>query len=179
MEDGEYRGVNVNSAILVFAGGTSESFSAFSRKDRSKDDPDYASFVKSKGPDFVSRLRGHLEIVGINPREKQDEKPDELFLVRRAITLRSLLESIQDLRPDEAARIDDNLLHALLHVSEYRHGTRSMRNLLGLFANRSHRLMQSYLPPLAQLDMHVVGTEFLKLLDDPPDFSRTRTIVTN
>ena len=57
MEDGTYNGRSVGRSILVFAGGTSETFRAFSRQDLQKESKEWVDFTAAKGPDFVSRSR--------------------------------------------------------------------------------------------------------------------------
>src|SRR5271170_5342821 len=51
--------------IFVFAGGTASSLAGFDRS--GADDPRAADFRAAKGPDFVSRLRGFIDIKGPNP----------------------------------------------------------------------------------------------------------------
>jgi hypothetical protein len=51
-------------AIYVFAGGTAATYGEFSgRRDK--------AFVAAKGPDFVSRLRGYLDVRGPNEPERR------------------------------------------------------------------------------------------------------------
>ena len=156
MEDGEL----IKSAVFVFAGGTCDTFEAFSLADRTRSDPQWAEFSKKKGPDFVSRLKGHINVVGINPAGPDDD----LFLVRRALALRYLLSQTQDLGETEPARIDPEMLNAFLHVPNYIHGSRSMRMLIDLCANRDGKIVSmSEVPPIHQLDMQVDGKAFATL----------------
>jgi hypothetical protein len=55
-------------AIFIFAGGTKRTFEVFSRKNCDQSTDDYGKFKNLKGPDFVSRLRGYLDIKGPNPK---------------------------------------------------------------------------------------------------------------
>lgn len=160
MEDGAFRGKTVKNAILVFAGGTSNTFSEFSLADRSNTDPLWIAFSKAKGPDFVSRLKGHLNIVGINPADPDDE----LYLIRRAILIRTTLSKMQKLRKGDHARIDPDMLRAILHVPEYWHGGRSVRMLLDLCRANDGRISASAVPPIHQLNMLVDGKAFLDLM---------------
>lgn len=160
MEDGLFRGKSVKNAILVFAGGTSRTFSEFSLANRARTDPQWISFSDAKGPDFTSRLLGHLDIIGINPADADDE----LYIIRRAILIRSLLKNIQGLHPGDPAKITDDMLHAFLHVPEYRHGGRSVRMLLELCPANDGWVSQSAVPPLHQLNMLVDGKSFMDLL---------------
>lgn len=160
MEDGEYNGKPVKDAILVFAGGTAPTFTEFSLETRATIDPLWQDFSKAKGPDFVSRLRGHLNVMGINPADLDDE----LYLVRRAILLRWLLSEAQNLRPNEEARIETEVLRALLNVPTYKHGGRSMRIVLSLCTGKGGDIGKSTLPTLDQLNMHVNGKAFMDLV---------------
>lgn len=161
MEDGVFGKSNVKNAILVFAGGTSPTFSDFSLENRPRTDDQWIEFSKAKGPDFVSRLRGHLNVVGINPADSDDE----LYMIRRAILIRSLISEIQGLKSDSEAQIDTGMLRALLHVPEYRHGGRAVRMLLDLCQSDDHRVSVSAVPPIHQLNMLVDGKAFQDLLN--------------
>ncbi len=160
MEDGEFNNVPIKKAIFVFAGGTCDTFEEFSLADRSRSDPQWVDFSEAKGPDFVSRLRGHINVVGINPSSPDDE----LFLIRRALALRFLLSQAQGLSDSQEAKIDPNLLNAFLHVPFYIHGARSMRMLVDLCENKDKRtLSMSAVPPIHQLNMQVDGKAFAAL----------------
>lgn len=160
MEDGVFGRNSVSNAILVFAGGTSQTFADFSLANRSVTDPEWLKFSQAKGPDFTSRLSGHLDIVGINPADPSDE----LFLIRRAILIRSRLSLMQGLQLFEQARIDERMLRAILHVPNYLHGGRSVRMLLNLCATNDGRISASTVPPIHQLNMLVDGKSFIDLL---------------
>jgi len=162
MEDGVFNKKKVKNAILVFAGGTSKTFSEFSLADRSRTDPQWIDFSKAKGPDFVSRLRGHLDIVGINPADPDDE----LYLIRRAILIRAVLSGMQNLKDGDEAKIDDAMLRAVLNVPEFWHGGRAVRMLLELCSTNDNerRISASSVPPINQLNMLVDGKPFLDLL---------------
>lgn len=164
MEEGTFRGKKgVENAILVFAGGTSTTFNEFALTDRSRADPLWVAFSQAKGPDFVSRLRGHLDIVGINSADADDE----LYLIRRAILIRFILSEMQQLIDGEKAKIDESMLRAVLHVPEYWHGGRSVRMLLELCrSGRDGSISPSAVPPINQLNMLVDGKAFLDLLNN-------------
>ncbi|HEX4608873.1 MAG TPA: AAA family ATPase, partial [Urbifossiella sp.] len=74
MQDGTHRfdgqDLRVGQAILVFAGGTSRTYRAFAREETggAVTDEDRRAFAAAKGPDFVSRLRGYVDIIGPNPQ---------------------------------------------------------------------------------------------------------------
>jgi len=162
MEDGKFRDSGdktLQSAILVFAGGSSTSFADFCRK---KNDEQWILFSQAKGPDFISRLSGHLEILGVNAVDVDDE----LYLVRRAVVLRSLLRELQRPGKGVLARIDDDILRAFLCIPKYHHGVRSMRILLELCQTQSGTISQSVLPLIEQLNMHVDGKTFVDLVSN-------------
>lgn len=159
MEDGLFGDKEVKKAILVFAGGTSSTFAEFSLAERSRTDEQWIEFSGAKGPDFVSRLRGHLDIVGINPTDVDDE----VNLIRRAVVIRYQLTVLQGLTPGEKARIDEEMIRALLHVPEYWHGARAARMLLNL-CSTDRLISASAVPPIHQINMLVDGKAFLDQL---------------
>ncbi|MFA9422364.1 MAG: Ryanodine receptor Ryr, partial [Sedimentibacter sp.] len=88
MQDSVYREEEtihpIGKAIFVFAGGTSSSFNEFCLGN-SKDELEIKQFTKkfkdAKGPDFVSRLRGYVNILEPN----QTSETDQLYILRRAM----------------------------------------------------------------------------------------------
>lgn len=167
MQDGLFRdGADVHPigrAIFVFAGGTCETYKKFSG--RSGDD-----FKDIKGPDFVSRLRGHLNIMGPNPVSDRDFG----YIVRRGLLLRMFLEGRarslgarkhELIGTDGHLKMDDGLLTAFLQVPKYRHGVRSMQAVIEMSAIiQGNHYGKSEVPPFDQLDMHVDAEAFLYLL---------------
>lgn len=162
MEDGAYMDHNVQNAILVFAGGTRKTFDEFSMANRPSTDDQWIKFSKAKGPDFASRLSGHLDIVGINSTGVEDE----LFMIRRSLLIRSMLSSSQDLKEGDKANIDHRMVRALLKAPDFRNGGRSIRMLLELCQDRLGKVSASNIPPIHQLNMHVDGKGFLDLLHE-------------
>lgn len=178
MQDGVFREGDsihpIGKAIFVFAGGTSSTFKQFSGEDIS-DEAEYKHFFRefqsTKGPDFISRLRGYVNILGPN---QTDEHWDQLFIIRRAMLLRSLLEmKTPHLINDKGeAQIDNGILRALLKVSSYKHESRSMEAILEMSAlTHTKKWEQSYLPSKEQLKLHVDEEEFLRLLMQDAFFS--------
>ncbi len=163
MQDGSFREGGhphpLGAAIFVFAGGTRASFAEFAAPMDRPDHPDRARFVAAKGPDFASRLRGYVDILGPDPTGPDDR----LFLIRRAFLLRALL---QRHHPSLASRdhfnLEDGVLDALLTVPAYRHGVRSMEAVLAMstLAGRG-RFGAADLPPPAQLSLHVDTEAFM------------------
>jgi hypothetical protein len=89
------------------------------------------AFSAAKGPDFVSRLRGHVDVLGPDPMNESDR----MYPIRRAILLRALLERrAPRLLRGERANIDEGVLSALLTVPRYRHGARSIEAILAMSA---------------------------------------------
>jgi hypothetical protein len=166
MQDGKYRVgetiYQVGRAILVFAGGTHHTFESF----YSEAIRDREAFVSAKGPDFVSRLRGHLNINGINPKRPETREIDDLLILRRAILLRHFLErhtGVVDAQT-KVARIDEDVLRAFLLTPLYEHGVRSMEAIVKMSLITAIRggLQKASLPLQPQLAMHVDAHDFLK-----------------
>ncbi|MGA2436878.1 MAG: Ryanodine receptor Ryr, partial [Bryobacteraceae bacterium] len=110
-------------AIFVFAGGTAASLAEFNVK---KDDKHYGKFKDAKGPDFISRLRGHIDVKGPNPEKGA---AGYAHIIRRAILLRKLLErNAEQLIHSETKQLamDAGIIRAFLTVKEYFHGARSL-----------------------------------------------------
>ena len=121
-------------------------------------------FEQRKGPDFISRLRGYINIPDANAGPGRSK-----HFLRRAIQLRGLLENKVKLvepkgGPNEGrAKVDEAVIYALLTIDHYRHGVRSMEAILRMCApiapNDKHIYISS-LPARAQLNMHVDAEEF-------------------
>lgn len=164
MQDGEYtiggKIKTINNGVFVFAGGTASSFKDF----LPKNDEEQVIFKKLKGPDFVSRLRGTLNIKGPNPTSITDKS----YIIRRAILLRDMIirkvPQIYDKNTKEI-RISKSLLSALLRTTEYRHGTRSMEFLLDMSRlSDATKFTPSCLPMLDQMDIHIDYRDLSKKL---------------
>jgi len=120
MQDGEFReaGIShpVGPAIFVFAGGTCDSIDQF----KLTRDEKFEKQAKKK--DFISRLKGYVNILGPNPLKSGN---DRLFPLRRALLLRALLISKADnLFDGDNLRIDEGVIRAFLAIDEYLHGAR-------------------------------------------------------
>ncbi len=149
-------------AIFVFAGGTAVSFDDFiafgdERAQRS-----------AKKPDFVSRLRGYIDVTGPN-RQGPD---DVATALRRALILRSLISSrapqmlVDDGTHEEPRlQIDEGVLRAFLEIGEYIHGARSMEAIVQMSSLAGKpRFERSSLPARQQLAVHVDADKFLALV---------------
>jgi hypothetical protein len=166
MQDGAMREVETGPAIFVFAGGVFQTFNRFdprtdSAYDNLRDSDEYRArltqFINQKGPDFISRLRGHINILPINESPGRPK-----HFIRRAMQLRSVLGMYGHIDDkSKQARIDDAVVYALLTVDRFRHGVRSMEAILAMCAPLYERIEISSLPSRAQLDMHVDAEEFM------------------
>lgn len=154
-------------AVFVFAGGTSASFEEFNRTGRYD-----VNFEKMKGPDFVSRLRGFIDIKGPNqaiapPRDGgPEERPDRAYVIRRALMLRRAIEKHAShlLSPDtKRAAISPNLVRAFLRARKYAHGARSLESLVSMSdLARTSYFGPARLPSEELMRMHV-SEDFLEL----------------
>jgi hypothetical protein len=136
MQDAEFRAGAIahpfGKAIFIFAGGTSSSFEDFDKSDG--DDEESKSFRALKGPDFVSRLRGFVNIKGLNPQASATQG-DPAYLVRRAVILRVALQRFHPHLIDErtgVAAISAGVVRAFLRVGRYRHGARSLESIVSM-----------------------------------------------
>lgn len=160
----------LGKTIFVFAGGTSHSLQEFSRKDRGEetqaDHDDRKKFKMAKGPDFVSRLKGYVNILGVN----RNGPTDHLYRIRRAVILRNILVGMAKKRFPELLtakkelRIHASVLTSLLMAPEYKHGVRSLEAILNMSALSGRRVIeQAALPPETQLELHVDAPIFRRL----------------
>jgi hypothetical protein len=175
MQDGEFMDCGIihpiGKSIFVFAGGRCENFKEFCEYAFSNKTFVQKLLEKSpeKGNDFVSRLRGYVDILGPN-MIKKDMKgwKDEAYIIRRAVLLRSLIEknapNIIDKKTDKA-EINNNLLKTLLKIQQYKHGVRSMEAIIDMSLLQGQKSWnKSSLPPKDQLALHVDEKEFISIL---------------
>uniref|UniRef100_A0A8H7NHF5 DUF7779 domain-containing protein n=1 Tax=Bionectria ochroleuca TaxID=29856 RepID=A0A8H7NHF5_BIOOC len=146
----------LGAAIFVFIGGTSPTFSAF--KKININDPDSKQFAASNGPDFISRLRGYVNVVGTDPSDDRDMYP-----IRRAILLRALLEKRFHIEQGEEIKVDPTVANGLLKTPSFHHGARSLEAILSMSRLKEQREFQrAALPSETQLTLHVDSQEFMK-----------------
>lgn len=165
MQDGRFQQGQISHpigrSVFVFAGGISESMENFGA------DMSEQQFRDAKGPDFASRLKGYVNILGPN---RQKNAMDAHYVIRRAILLRSILRRdvphLFERRGDkEVLNIDSGVLRALLDTNKYRHGVRSMESVVAMSQlGGKHRFERSCLPAVAQLDLHVDAQDFQSLV---------------
>ncbi|HEY97797.1 MAG TPA: ATPase [Dehalococcoidia bacterium] len=171
MQDGEYQEGQlihpIGKSIFVFAGGTCHSMEMF------RAGLDEEKFKAVKLPDFISRLRGFLNIMGPNRHEDENASArggDSYYVIRRAILLRSVFErnAPQLFHNDGGKRIADieeGLLRAFLLIKEYKHGVRSMEAIIVTSQLTGKTTFErSSLPTEQQLNLHVDGREFYALV---------------
>ena len=86
MQDGKFQEGQINHpigrAIFVFAGGTSSSMAEF---DKGTEE----NFKSAKGPDFVSRLKGYINVLGPNPVKGRAGDPATLSSAGRSCCARA------------------------------------------------------------------------------------------
>ncbi|MEU9175272.1 hypothetical protein AB0C90_00070 [Streptomyces sp. NPDC048550] len=146
----------IGPSIFVFAGGASETFSQFKEQAESLK-------TDSKARDFVSRMRGYIDIPGINSPDGSDL--DSKLMLRRALILNSLFIKHGINEGDNGFSVDDGIVHAFLAIPEYNHGVRSMDAIVQMSRLRkTERYARSTLPSQEQLGIHVDGVKFLGIV---------------
>ena len=158
----------VGRSVFVFAGGTKSRFVDFDEGEAAD------GFRENKGPDFVSRLRGYIDVKGINPPEfkrpgEVSDHSDTSHIIRRALLLRRALEQQfpETVNPatDEMA-ISTNVVRAFLLAKKYLHGGRSLESIVSMSDLRSGPSFgPSDLPARNLILMHVTP-DFLTMLGE-------------
>ena len=162
MNDGEFFDgqdtFQLGPAIFVFAGGISRTFKEFERS--------ALEHRKAKANDFVSRLRGHLDIQEISSKAGSVDRRTK---VRRALVLRSFIKKFAPACViGDRVKIEPALINAFLNIKSFKHGTRSIGAIIEM--SRIFEIgsfQRSSLPTKPQLDMHVNAEEFLDLVNTP------------
>lgn len=179
MQDGNFREGDsthpIGKAIFVFAGGTSSTYESFcgevQNESSNRNDSFSETFKNAKGPDFISRLRGYVNILGPN---QTDRKWDQLYIIRRAMLLRSLLvrKTPYLINDNGEAQVDDGIIRALLKVPKYKHEARSMEAIIDMsMLTGAKKWEQSLLPSKNQLKLHVDEEEFYHFMMQEELFS--------
>ncbi|MCH7227942.1 RyR domain-containing protein [Haloferula sp. A504] len=120
----------LGKAIFVFAGGKCESFEAF---DQRNEHGGYDSGLRNaKVPDFISRLRGYLDIKGPNAITELD-RTIGIHRIRRAGIVRHMIEthcgSVIDPK-SKFAKVGLDVVRAFLFAEKFLHGARSIEALV-------------------------------------------------
>lgn len=115
--------------------------------------------------EFLGCLHGVVDMLGPDCINENDR----LYLVRRAIILRALLEEREPmLKINEKISIDENVLDGLLMVPSYRQGIKSLKSIIAMSKlNGCRHFEKAALPPATQLDLHVDYKTFAKCLSGP------------
>jgi hypothetical protein len=143
----------IGPAIFVFAGGTHSSLAGF--KERA------GKLPAAKATDFLSRLRGHVDVLGPNASDESDQG----YVLRRALLLRALLMAKSPhLSDGRQLNIDSGVLRAFLEAPAYLHGARSLEAIVDMSALHGRlRYERSSLPARHQMALHVDADAFLGL----------------
>lgn len=183
MQDGAFQEGQVThpvgKCIFVFAGGTSYTMNAFG----CFNDPEAVKdFALKKGPDFISRINGYMNILGPNRRQVfnpgyrndeekwKDDETDVCFPIRRALFIINLLRLKES---DFPYKMDRGLLNALIKVDRYKHGSRSLANLLNDIVQYNSRniLLRSWLPSKSLLELYFKDAgNFISCMSREEDF---------
>ncbi|MCB2210388.1 ATPase [bacterium] len=172
MQDGSFRQGQlihpIGRSIFVFAGGTSHRIDEFG-KNLIDDDGNDKAYRDAKVPDFISRLKGFVNILGPNPPEHASEaerKANPYYIIRRAILLRSLLErNAKQIFASGTMDIDHGILQAFLGIDRYKHGIRSIESIIVMSSlSGKQSFERSSLPAQDQLNLHVDAEVFLSLV---------------
>ncbi|ACL16036.1 RyR domain-containing protein [Methanosphaerula palustris] len=150
----------IGRAVFVFAGGTSISFDEFAKRVIDPDDP---VLKDAKATDFISRLRGRIDIRGCNAGPDDEGR----YLVRRALLLRSIIERTAKhlVTASGMVPIDSGVLRAFLKVPAYRHGVRSMQAIVEMSTLTDKKIFApASIPPIEQLALHVDADLFRLLM---------------
>jgi hypothetical protein len=128
----------------------------------------------AKGPDFLSRLHGFLNIASLD----HDDILLASVLIRRAVLFRGILKDYAPGIEKEGVgfEIDESVITAFMCIPEFRYGARSMEAILTMSnLQGKNRFEASWLPPLAQVDMHVDSAEWESLLKGKGKLLRVAT----
>jgi SLOG cluster2/ATPase family associated with various cellular activities (AAA) len=144
MHDGEFvhggKIIKIKKVVYMFAGGTASTQHQFTSRQNESE------FRAAKGPDFVSRLRGFLDVRGPNADRRA---------LRRALVLRHEMAERVKREGKGVHKFEPELLKALLGAGRYRHGARSIAALIEHADLGKKPLDWDMLPEKHILAMHV------------------------
>lgn len=169
MQDGVFKEGELlhplGKSIFVFAGGTSHTFEAFNEPDKYPSAHTKGEYIQQKGVDFVSRLRGFINIQGCNPKTPGSPDDDPAYIIRRAMLIRSVLSKEIRSFDDPNFEIDPGVVNALLRIPEYKHGVRSIQAIFQMSMLEGERKFgKSAVPSIHQLNLHIDGVMFYQLM---------------
>ena len=137
-------------AIFVFAGGVNRTYEAFEKVSlTAASDKDLKS---AKIPDFMSRLRGYLNVKDV----QRGYKGDYQYLLRRAVIFRTAVQNhAPHLIGENHTTIDGAVTRAFLEAEEYLHGARSIEALVSMSSlQAATRFRPEHLPSAEQGKLH-------------------------
>jgi len=168
MQDGEFQEGKeihpIGKSIFVFAGGMTYTMDHFNENMEKED------LINKKGPDFLSRINCSLNVFGPNPKPhyengkwiKEGDKKDICYSIRRALFILQILSS-----DNKKINIEDQLLRALVEVSNYKNGSRGLDRLLkNLAIHKDRKIELSDLPSKEILKMNVNYDSFMENLEN-------------
>ncbi len=163
MQEGRFRQGGfvhpIGRAVFAFIGGTCHSFRDFVARHGSKRD--------QKVPDFLSRLRGHINVLGANPGpgRKLGDRRDLSYLRRAHFLHHALRKSGFDGFSAGSSNISPGVLDAFLFAEDYRHGARSLEAIVQMSKVRGATVFgPSNLPMPEQLEGHVDAVKFIRTI---------------
>jgi len=155
MQDGEFSEGSISHplgrAIFIFAGGISSTFEEYRDNVLPK--------KEIKGPDFISRLRGFVNIKGPDEIKGSDETSgkDEAFIIRRALLIHANLKKHHPeiFEKNKVPSISPGVVNALLKTQKYLHGARSVESIISLSRTGNNKQFDtSSLPSPELLKIH-------------------------
>lgn len=169
MQDGEFlehgRRRPLGKCIFVFAGGIFHSYAKLMEEINGNKETNSAS-IENKIPDFLSRIRGYIDILGINPEAKDaDSKTTigpsgQLYIIKRAMVLSSMLKRMER-KTGSHLSLSDDVLFAFLYTKQFTHGARSMEAILEMSSLPKNGVLEiNDLPSGSQLALHVDPADF-------------------
>jgi hypothetical protein len=144
MNDGEFldslgSSHKIGRAVFIFAGGVFYTMNDFRHAREKVGKEPYTACPEdkcdfSKHPDFLSRLKGYIDIAGPNGTKTDGDTDLKglLHFFRRATLLRTMLEDVRGIFPDDKIDIDEEVVTAFLRADKYYNGVRSMRGIIDL-----------------------------------------------
>jgi len=156
----------IGKSIFIFAGSMTYTMDHFA------EEMGKTALLGKKGPDFLSRIRGYLNVFGPNRKPwfntataqwcSSGDPKDNCYSIRRALFIRHVLGT-----GCNYLNIDPQLLRALIEVSFYKNGSRGLDRLLtNLSACQGRKIELSDLPSDAIIRMNVDYDDFMDLLED-------------
>ncbi|KAH6636143.1 hypothetical protein F5144DRAFT_610938 [Chaetomium tenue] len=147
--------------------------------DQTPEDPQISTASKGTEADKLQSDRRSKFVAVVGDRyvdilgpDRVDEK-DEMFVLRRAILLRSMLDRLPESPQSQKIKLNDKVLNALLRVPRFHHGARSLEAIISM--SRLTKGSWNYYKELnlsedekLQLGLHVDQREFEALLKKKP-----------